>query len=354
MGDITESKPWIVVLGGFLGAGKTTLILAAARELERRGKRCAILMNDQGSELVDTRLAELHGLPSGEVTGGCFCCRFSGLMEAAAQLRAFAPDVIFAEPVGSCADIVATVLRPLEEYRQTYRIAPFTVVIDPQRANALNRPESDADLGFLFRKQMEEADLLCFNKADLYPDLPDMPGRTVRQISAATGQGVSAWLSEVLSGTLVSSRDNLDIDYEQYARAEAALTWLNFGATLRLSYAATPLMAIGPFLDALVGNLTDAGVSIVHLKMIAAAPTGFVKAAMCSNDQEPQIEGNLDASPSETMDLLLNLRALGPVELLRASVEAQLTQFDGTLDAVHLECFTPAAPKPERRILAPH
>ena len=34
-------RPWIVVVGGFLGSGKTSLILAAARELERRGLRCA-------------------------------------------------------------------------------------------------------------------------------------------------------------------------------------------------------------------------------------------------------------------------------------------------------------------------
>ena len=54
--EITDTKPWIVVVGGFLGAGKTTLILAAARELERLGQRCAVILNDQGSALVDTEL----------------------------------------------------------------------------------------------------------------------------------------------------------------------------------------------------------------------------------------------------------------------------------------------------------
>ena len=129
-----EKKPWIVVVGGFLGAGKTTLILAAARELERHGRRCAVIMNDQGSELVDTRFADLQGLRSGEVTGGCFCCRLTDLVDAAEKLRAFSPDVIFAEPVGSCTDLLATVLRPLQEYQYKYKIAPFTVVVDPQRA----------------------------------------------------------------------------------------------------------------------------------------------------------------------------------------------------------------------------
>jgi G3E family GTPase len=74
-------KPWIVLVGGFLGAGKTTLLLAAARELERRGLRSALILNDQGEALVDAEFSDLHGFQSGEVTGGCFCCRFSDLLQ---------------------------------------------------------------------------------------------------------------------------------------------------------------------------------------------------------------------------------------------------------------------------------
>jgi predicted ATP-dependent serine protease len=94
-------KPWIVLVGGFLGAGKTTLLLAAARELERRGLRSALILNDQGEALVDTEFADLHGFQSGEVKGGCFCCRFSDLLEVIDRLREHSPDVIFAEPVGT-------------------------------------------------------------------------------------------------------------------------------------------------------------------------------------------------------------------------------------------------------------
>ena len=81
------AKPWIVLVGGFLGAGKTTLLLAAARELERRGLRSALILNDQGEALVDTEFASLHGVQSGEVTGGCFCCRFSDLLQVIDRLR---------------------------------------------------------------------------------------------------------------------------------------------------------------------------------------------------------------------------------------------------------------------------
>jgi G3E family GTPase len=80
--SIRTAKPWVVIVGGFLGAGKTTLILAAAEELERWGIRSAIILNDQGDALVDTSLATLKGRPSGDVTGGCFCCKLSDLIRA--------------------------------------------------------------------------------------------------------------------------------------------------------------------------------------------------------------------------------------------------------------------------------
>ena len=122
------TKPWVVLVGGFLGSGKTTLILAAARELQQRGLRSAMVWNDQGTDLVDSHYAALSGVHSGEVTGGCFCCRLSKLIDAIDDLRAHAPDVIFAEPVGSCTDLSATVLRPLLQYSDTYQLSPLTVL----------------------------------------------------------------------------------------------------------------------------------------------------------------------------------------------------------------------------------
>jgi hypothetical protein len=53
---------------------------------------------------------------------------------------------------------------------------------------------------FIFEKQLREADLICVSKSDIYPDAPRIGNPTARQISAKTGQGVAAWLDEVLSG----------------------------------------------------------------------------------------------------------------------------------------------------------
>src|SRR5580765_6480293 len=108
------SKPRLLIVGGFLGAGKTTALLALAREFHREGKRVALITNDQAPDLVDTEVVRVRGFRVEEVAGACFCCKFDELARAADRLRIEErPDVLLAEPVGSCTDLTATVVAPL-------------------------------------------------------------------------------------------------------------------------------------------------------------------------------------------------------------------------------------------------
>lgn len=86
--------PVLAVIGGFPGAGKTTLLLKAADILKSKGVRVAIILNDQGTGLVDTQMAISSGFAAEEVAGACFCCPFSYFVDAASRLAAFRPDVI--------------------------------------------------------------------------------------------------------------------------------------------------------------------------------------------------------------------------------------------------------------------
>lgn len=342
-------KPWIIMVGGFLGAGKTTLILSAARLLEKQGLRCAVILNDQGEELVDTRHAEQQGIIAREVTGGCFCCNLSALLATIEELRERAPDVLFAEPVGSCTDIAATVLNPLLEEFDRYRLAPFTVLVDPSRAAAMQNANRDPDLAFLYDKQLQEADLVCLTKADLDPDAATIPGGKGRQLSAKTGQGVQQWLDEILGGTLAVAATTPDIDYARYAQAEAALAWLNLSFTYEPKIPQSPSLVVGPWIDAIDEGLTTAKIPIVHLKVFARSSTGWLKAAQCANAEEPIVDGNLDASPAPSHDILLNLRAKGNPDEVRTIIEQELARLRGATKEVCLSSFSPAPPKPERR-----
>ena len=346
-----SERPILVPLGGFLGSGKTTLILAASRILKERGMRAAAVLNDQGHSLVDTEFVGANGIAADQVTGGCFCCRFSELIDAAERLRAHSPDVIFAEAVGSCTDISATTLQPLKlYYSRQFRLAPYTVLVDPERARELDVENASADMSFLFRTQVDEADLLCFNKVDRHSEFPNIAGAPVRYISALTGQGVAEWLDEVLAGEVPAGGRILDIDYERYARAEAALAWLNCSVTVKLDAPLSPALLIGPLLDEMQGALTGKDLRIVHLKLSDDSPSGYLKASMVSNAEEPLVQGMLDASPAELHELLLNVRAEGDPATLQRIVEEQLVKLPGEIELRNMQCFSPAPPKPEHRM----
>ena len=68
-----------VMVGGFLGAGKTTTIARLARMHQARGLKVGIVTNDQATDLVDTHSLQSQGFPVGEVPGACFCCNFGEL-----------------------------------------------------------------------------------------------------------------------------------------------------------------------------------------------------------------------------------------------------------------------------------
>jgi hypothetical protein len=312
--------PTIAIIGGMLGAGKTTLILAAARVLAQRGMRTAAILNDQGDDLVDTHLAKASGVACDQVTGGCFCCRFPDLVSAAQRLAAFAPDVIFAEAVGSCTDIAATTLRPLiRDFSSQFRVAPLTVVLHPRGGF------DDPHLDYLHRHQIAEADLLFVR-----------------------GDNVSAWLDRVLSATAEAGAKRIDVDYARYAEAEAALAWLNARVVAHADPPVSAPMLVGPLLDRL-----DRQVRIVHLKLFTQSDAGYLKAALIANGEEPQVEGALDASPSPRHEILINIRALQEPEILRTILIREFESLPARVEWQRVECFRPSPPVPYHRSTAP-
>ena len=124
------------MIGGFLGAGKTTAVGNLAKFLADEGLRVGLITNDQGRNLVDTAMLRSRGFETEEISGGCFCCRFNSLVDASQRLtEASKPEVFIAEPVGSCTDLAATVTYPLRRlYGENFSVAPVSVLVDPIRA----------------------------------------------------------------------------------------------------------------------------------------------------------------------------------------------------------------------------
>ena len=240
-------QPRFIMLGGFLGAGKTTTLLRLALSLQRKGLRVGLITNDQAAGLVDSALAEELDLPVREIAGGCFCCRSESLVEALDRLEAHSqPQVFLAEPVGSCTDLVATVSLPLERiYKKGFVMAPYAVVVDPYRAMQSLGVEGEmlfsADVNYIYRKQLEEAEVIAINKVDVIsPERlaglraaleREYPQARILEIASRDGLGVEA-LFDILSTEAGQTRQVMEMDYERYAVGEALLGWVNIQGML--------------------------------------------------------------------------------------------------------------------------
>ena len=347
-------KPWLVPVGGFLGSGKSSLLLAAGQRLRARGVKVAILTNDQAEGLVDTVTARQQDFDAGEVAGACFCCAFTKFVDAAADLAARGADVILAEPVGSCTDIAATVLGPLrQDFAHLFRLAPFTVLVDAAQYRSFHAPGADQEVAWLHGRQIAEADILAFSKCDLGEPLPELHAPALR-LSARSGIGVDTWIEEVLSGrTAPGTRLLGDLDYGRYARAEALLAWLNASVALRTKRPLSPAQLLGALVEDVDARLTNQGVSIAHLKTWIESSHSWLRVSMTRNGQEPAVEGDRLAAAARDYHLVLNLRALGEPGVLRACVEQALAALPATAEIERLDCFRPLPPQPERRVAAP-
>ena len=149
------------MIGGFLGAGKTTAVGKLAKRLSDQGLRVGLITNDQGRNLVDTAMLRSQGFATEEIPGGCFCCRFDSLMDASRRLtESTRPESFIAEPVGSCTDLAATVTYPLRRlYGDTFTVAPVSVLLDPIRALRVFGVEPGGNFSekviYIYLKQVE-------------------------------------------------------------------------------------------------------------------------------------------------------------------------------------------------------
>lgn len=362
------TAPRFIMIGGFLGAGKTTTIARLASHFRTQGKNVAIVTNDQAADLVDTLLLRSQGFNVGEVAGSCFCCNFDALTGTVESLSdGERPDIVLAEPVGSCTDLVATVIRPLEQiYDQAFEIAPYGVIIKPSHGSKILGGEGQRGFSpkaeYIFRKQLEEADFVILNRIDeLSKDAVDNLTRLLAEqysnipiirMSAKSGVGFEA-LCEFLDQQGSFGQRVMEVDYDIYAEGEAELGWLNCQAQL----SSPAPVELDAFLMRLLGSLHERLVSleaeVAHLKVIGMADGVYAVSNLVSNADQPVLSLPSNWSGTEA-DLVINARvAIGPDELealVRSEIAKQAESFSATIAVRTLQCFRPGRPVPTHRL----
>ncbi len=154
-----------VIVSGFLGSGKTTLVRHLLADAQRKGERVAVISNEFGELAIDGSLIGEGGEAYVELEGGCVCCQLTDeLIETLELLRQRVdPDRVVIETSG--------VALPYDTQLNLYR-EPVCRWIDDDLAVVVVNAEQlleGRDLEGTFEAQVTSADLLLLNKIDLVP-----------------------------------------------------------------------------------------------------------------------------------------------------------------------------------------
>ena len=356
-------KAKLIMVGGFLGAGKTTLLYESTKKMMQKGFQVGIITNDQAVGLVDTVFLLQAEAKVEEISGSCFCCNYHGFVSSIEKVRnETSADIIFAEPVGSCTDLSATIMQPLKEYMHTeLEIAPLTVLADPYRLKSI-LDGKDADLhpsaAYIFRKQLEESDIIAVTKCDLLRsgELEDIVNKLKQQyshslifpVSSITGFGIDDWFQFVMSKSESGQRIT-DVDYNVYAEGEAVLGWLN--ATLTLSGNQIDWDNLSKEFMIYLGNQIDSmAASVGHVKILVENCKNYLMGNLTGNLKTLNIRGNIGTG--EEAFMIINARVGMNPEILDRLVRESLDKICN--NQVHIEitswkCLSPGYPKPIHR-----
>lgn len=360
-------KMRLFLVGGFLGSGKTTAITNASKLLVDKNITTSVITNDQGNYLVDSRFVQYSDISVAEVTGGCFCCNYNQLDSQISNLKKeFNPSVIFAETVGSCTDLVATVLKPLLKYRETdIEQVTFSSFVDSQLLLMFLQGKSlpfGVETNYIWEKQIEEAEILVVNKIDLlsaneYESLIQLAENkfSSKQIlfqNSLDANSVNSWIETIAKQANSKEHKSIDIDYETYGAGEANLAWLDEEIEI-ITTDNSASQIVADFIKSLTNEITLRNLPIGHLKFFATVNGQFHKLSYTTiHAKEPQIPFLLEKSNS--VDLLVNARIQTTPDELRNIFIALLNSIKSqkavTVYEKHLSYFQPGFPNPTHRL----
>jgi G3E family GTPase len=186
----------VYILGGFLGSGKTSLLMKLTSMYIDKGQRVTLLVNESGDVGVDGTTLKREGYDVVEMPNGCICCTLSISLQDGIQhiVRDIDPDIIIIEPTGlalphKVKEIVSMVLTDQEEII-------IIGVVDVQRFEDLIKKKED-----FFKKQIQGSDFILINKSDLttsekMKEVSDwislrFPDKEILSISIKTGENLN-------------------------------------------------------------------------------------------------------------------------------------------------------------------
>lgn len=357
------------IVGGFLGSGKTTAIAAASKLIQEQGIWAGVVTNDQGKYLVDSRFIASAQIPFGQVTNGCFCCNYNQLDEQINQLREErGVQVIFAESVGSCTDLIATVVKPLQVYKKG-EAERITLSIFADAALLFDLVQNrhspfSKNIGYIYSKQIEEAEILVVNKTDLLNSgvldelkillAEKFPEKTILYQNSLDTESVGKWIETLnqSSGEVISERKSLDIDYHVYGAGEAELAWFDQEIEIHSENADAPQIG-RQIIEQILEGTAIRQWAIGHLKFILETNDCTEKISFTTNVNRRDLD-ELTVSKAVEAKLVINARIeTEPDELkqmVAGIVQTIRNENKATILELNTSAFKPGFPNPTHRM----
>jgi G3E family GTPase len=352
----------LCLLGGFLGSGKTTAIVTAAKMFARDNTSLAVITNDQGAQLVDAAFIDSLNIVGTEVRSGCFCCNYDQFYSAIENLQtSLAPEIIFAEAVGSCADLVATILKPLNRFHPAIDVSLSVFADGPILLSSIEGRSSfvSNDIQYIYKKQLEEAGLIVINKCDLLTGNEikkiesmlalDYPHKRLLFQDSLEESSVKKWMDTTLSKVYDEDLTALEIDYDKYGAGEAALGWLDASVIIHSKQRAI-FKAYG-FINDMFDEISFQKLSIGHLKFFLESGA-WQKKISYTSAHNSKLDTNSEAI-ADHVRVLVNARVeTDPNRLKKIFYHAIQKMQDQNCHAeiIEVDSFQPGYPKPTHRM----
>lgn len=335
------------VFSGFLGAGKTTAMMALTRLFNTGGAKAWMISNDLGGKgLADYRYSAASGCAARELTGKCICYQTENLADTLRGLFDGGAELVISDipgfGVGALEHVYHTLRR---DYPDAWELAPFTVITERRRLLQLmgaggTLPE---EMDYILRAQLREADLIVLNKCDLLTEeertecmgflgrlLPKTP---VLAVSALTGQGMEALARALTEGTAALKRPDIGYGGAAFSAAMGKLSEYYGQYYVRVCCDTFDPDAYVTALGAAAGKaLGERGREIPHLKILGQREDGrFVKGDLLGADRPVQLTSPLD-EPCVDLAVTVNASAVAPADELQEAVGGAVRRVSAAFD----------------------
>lgn len=154
----------IIVVGGFLGSGKTTALIRLGTYYSSIGKVVGIIVNEIGEIGIDGDVISQYGLETKEITSGCICCSLKTSLRATllSMIDNFNPDVIIIESTGVAYPGVIRDEVMLMNLPMDYDMAPLLTLFDGSRFKQILK-----EIKNFASQQLAQAEVIAVSKSDL-------------------------------------------------------------------------------------------------------------------------------------------------------------------------------------------